>query len=246
MRFAFRDRWLAAAASCACVIATPAIAQEAPAPAETELPSPLPDRTMVLAPDASPPGAETCQIHVWSTGKIKSYVTGFAEAMGGGVLGPALDGNRANPETVEGMLRRTLEGRRQAGLLARLDLATLFAMPGVVIVPNAQPTETSQWKSAKGRMTGATGACYGEIIVRDMYFLKTALFPPTLRVNFTFRDFRGGGAAPILVQGRGGVKLNFYPTVSTTDISVITRGFEDAYVGAFEEFVTEQKTKGLK
>lgn len=173
-------------------------------------------------------------------------MTGFSEAMGGGLLAAALDGKRADGTTVEGMLRETLDGRPQATLLARLDLAKMFDMPDVVIVPNAEPADPRKWKVAKGRLIDTSAPCYAEIIVRDMYFLKTALFPPSVRVNFTFRDFRGGRMAPLRIEGRGGIKLNFYPTVSTSDSTVVTRGFEDAYVGAFEEFVTEQKRKGLK
>lgn len=208
-------------------------------PLEPALKTAIADTESVLPADA-------CQIHVWSTSKIKSYVTGFSEAMAGGILGAALDGNRANQKTVEGMLREALEGRPQATLLARLDLSTLLGMPSATLFSQRQTTAEAQWKAAKGRLSSSFAPCYSEIIVRDMYFLKSALFPPTIRVNFTVRDFRGGRTTPLLTQGRGGVALKFYPTVSTTDTSVMTRGFEDAYVASFEEFLTEQKKKGMK
>ena len=228
----------------AIVAALVAIALPSPSAAQDvsqaqALPSVAADVTPVR--DAAQVAPEACQLHVWSTAKMKSYVTGWGEAMGGGLLAAALDGKRADAKTVEQMLRQALEGRPQAALLARLDLARMLKMPGAVIVPNPEATDPRKWKAAKGRLIGGTAPCYVEIIVRDMYFLKTALFPPGVRVNFTLRDFRGGRTTPLVTSGRGGIKLPVYPGVTTIDEAVITRTFEDAYVGAFEEFLVEQK-----
>lgn len=219
-----------------------AIAQDTPPASVAPLPVPA-EKTPVMALADVP--ADACQIHVWSTPKIKSYVSGFAEAMGG-ALGAVLDGKRADEVTVEEMLRRVLEGRPQATLLSQLDLATMLNLPNAVIVPNAEPTDPLKWKSAKGRLIEGTAPCYVELIVRDMYFNKSALFPPSVRVNFTMRDFRGGRAKPLISEGRGGIKLPVYPGVSTIDEAVITRTFQDAYVGAFVEFATEQQLLASK
>ncbi len=192
-----------------------------------------------VAPAAADEAA-ACEIHVWGTDNIDAYITGWSEAMGGGMLGPALDGRRADSEGVKSLLMETFAGPAQGDALRALPLATLLRLPSVRVISEPRMADPRRWKRTRNRLAESTSPCYGDIIIRSMYFLKTALFSPSLRVNFTYRYFGDRQDRPAILEGRGGSEMTLYPLVTTDDVERIKADFIRAYQADFEEFVREQ------
>jgi hypothetical protein len=117
-------------------------------------------------------------------------------------------------------------------------------MPGVIVIPEPALANPTGWKANRLRLSGSKSSCYAELVVRDLYFLKTALFKPEMRVNFTYRYFGARTEGPAVTEGRGGNNMTVYPLVSTSDLDKIKADFVSTYVDNFHEFVIEQTTKG--
>lgn len=198
--------------------------------------------TPIVLEDAVPADA-TCQIHVWATGKPKSYLGSYSAAFGGGALGSLLDAQLPDNKAMTILVQEVFTPRRQAELLARQDLAKRLKMPDAIIVLHKQSTEESGWKAAKSaRLTSETGGCYAEIQVRHSYFVKASFFPPEVRSNYTLRDFRSGKL--VETQGRGSTQLTIDTTPGQEPRATFVQALEDGFAAAFNEFLTEKGFAG--
>jgi hypothetical protein len=203
---------------------------------------------LLLAVGASPASAQAgpsaepapCEIHIWGTDNMKAHITGWSEALGGGFIGPALDGRRADSKGVKALLEETFAGSAQADALGDLPLASLLRMPSVRVIAEPRQTGAERKKRGQRRLADSNAPCYADIVVRNMYFNKTALFPPSLRANFTYRYFGARMDQPSVLAGRGGTKMKLYPLVTTQDVDSIKADFVRAFQKDFEEFLREQ------
>jgi hypothetical protein len=199
---------------------------------------------LTIATPALAQAAAPCELHVWSTDKIKAYVSGWSVALGGGALGGLLDGKLPADKAIQVILTKAMERPFQAEALKQLDLPRMLALPAVEVIAEQPLAAPTAWKKTSGRLTASGSTCYAELIVRDLYFEKSAMFKPNMRVNFTYRFFGGKTHKPDIMEGRGGTDMLTYPLVSTQDVDKIITDFQRTYALDFIEFVNDQHKAG--
>ena len=179
-------------------------------------------------------GEPHCSLHVWSTTKFQSHIGGWTEALQGGALGPLLDGKRSDNKVVKPLMEEALSPQIQAESLNRLNIGQLFAMQNVTLIPSGVIGRDAKRLKENKRMTNDISACYGELIIKSLFFEKSPIIPARLIIDVTFRDFRNATGVPVNYVGRSQARVNFYRAIADGNMEPVMNGFVDAYLVAFQ------------
>ena len=180
------------------------------------------------------PAASQCSLHVWSTTNLRSHIGGWTEALQGGALGTLLDGKRTNNKVAKPLMEEALGPQIQAESLNRLNIGQLFAMPNAALVYAGVIDRGTKWQGENKRIASNASPCYGEIIIKSIYFERSPIIPPRLILDVVYRDFRNATNVPVIYVGRSQARVNSYSAIVDGNREAAMSGLVDAYLVAFQ------------
>lgn len=225
------------------VISSSVVAQNAAAPAGATGNS-TPTTNQTARPAAGDAGlvptvaADGCELHVWPAERMGSMTTGL---LGGGLLDAALHaGTDANNKT---LLASALDSPSQLDALQSLDLRTLLNLtPGTMIVRHEAPLERKTMNKVKTRRSDSAAACYGELIVADVFYQKAAIYGRSLRTLFMYRKFDTGQRIVKEYKAWGGNGLKLFPPKEGEDALLALDELVGVYQKNFDEYARNART----
>jgi len=217
-----------------CALATPAFAQEAPAPA--------------AAPAAVPAPAAQCELHVWPAQKFQATTTGWG--MGFGMIGAALDsaGHAKGDKARRSEMASALDSDGQIRALQQMDLVKVLDLPPSRIVMHAEALDPKTVNKVLSRRAESSAPCYNELIVTSVAYQKAAMWGRSLRTSFMLREFGSNSAAPLIKKTVGGNGLKIFPVKDGEDTSAadaeLVSVFQKNFVEAAANFARQKGANG--
>lgn len=188
-----------------------------------------PTQTAGLLPTVQ---ADGCELHVWPAERMASMTTGL---LGGGLLDAAIHANRDSSN--QALMASALDSPSQLDALQALDLRTMLSLsPGTTIVRHEAPLERKTMNKVKTRRSDSSAACYGELIVADVFYQKTAIYGRSLRTLFLYRKFDGGQHIVKEYKAWGGNGLKLFPPKEGDDAVAALDELVGVYKKNFEEY----------
>ena len=169
-------------------------------------------------PGVTPPSSG-CELHVYPTRYFRGSQRGALSGLGmlGGVIDA--DNNRDSVDFITDMMAKFLTPAAQMAQLRKANLLQALNLPADTRVtveaplPNHEDIKvdpaakarhdamTAREKAGR-RLTEATAACYGELVVRNVFYQKATFYGTRIFAFFTYRHFRDGASAPRVSSGQ--------------------------------------------
>ncbi|TCM38036.1 hypothetical protein ACLIMP_13710 [Novosphingobium aerophilum] len=217
----------------ALVFAPAAHAQDAAAPAAATAPVPG------LQPAAA---ADGCELHLWPAERMRSQTTGL---LGGGLLDAALHADRDSSN--QSLMASALDSPSQLDALVAMDLRTLLPLtPGTTIIRHEQPLERKTMNKIKTRRSDSAAACYSELIVADVFYMKAAIYGRSLRTLFMYRRFDAAQKITWEYKAWGGNGLSLFPPKEGEDAVAALGELGTVYQKNFVEYAHNAITAAPK
>ncbi|NML04516.1 hypothetical protein [Sphingomonas sp. G-3-2-10] len=180
-----------------------------------------------------------CELHVWPAERMTSVTTGL---LGGGLLDAAIHGGKDASNKAQ--MASALDSPSQLDALQSLDLNTLLSLkPGTVIIRHEEPLERKTMNKVKTRRSDSTAACYGELIVADVFYQKAAIYGRSLRTLFMYRDFGDDQKIDFEYKAWGGNGLKLFPPKEGEDAIAALDELVSVFKKNFEEYANNARTR---
>lgn len=159
---------------------------------ETAAPTvmPAPAVTVPVGVMASSP-APTCEMHVWPAARVNAVTQGAGSMFGliGGLIDAAANADRNKRD--KAFITSALDPAAQGRALRELDLPRSLSLPPATVIMHDEGIELNS--ETPGRLAQSSAPCYYDVVIRQLFYLKTATTRGKMR---TF----------ILVRGADGTK----------------------------------------
>lgn len=199
-----RKTTLAACSAAAALWASAGNAQEAAAPGATaaaEQPvaaeavsttsvAPVAAATPNAAPAAAAvPTAPTCELHIWPAARVAAVTQGAGSMFGlvGALIDAASNANRNKRD--KAFITAALDPAAQARALRELNLPTLMSLPAASIITHDEGIDLKS--DMTGRLSQSSAPCYYDVVVRQLFYLKTATTKGKMRTFIAVRGANG-------------------------------------------------------
>ena len=189
-----KAKYLIAAAVGVVVSANASRAQELVAPVPSVAPAvvPVPGvAAAVVAPvaamSASP--APTCEMHIWPAARVNAVTQGAGSMFGliGGLIDAAANANRNKRD--KAFITAALDPAAQARALRELDLPSALALPPSTIISHDEGIDLTS--EMTGRLTQSAVSCYYDVVIRQLFYLKSATTKGKMRTFIAVRGANG-------------------------------------------------------
>lgn len=151
----------------------------------------------------------SCELHFWGSNKAQtSNYSGVGGALGAALAGPS-------PQSKEG-LSADLPNEAQAEALRHIDLASIFKVPAVQIIPETQPLVVKPGKIGP-RLTSSTAPCYAELIVDFIGYSSHITAGRKFGARFWLRRYPTLDGPAKVENGGVDVKVRLYPAKNEAD-----------------------------
>jgi len=134
-----------------------------------------------------------CELHVWPAAGLNSVYLGWLH---GGINNGATTGREGYPQVPTDPMSTA----SQVSLLEETQPQILLGLPNYRLVIHSEPLSSRAIRTSTARLSDSTSACYGELIVDDVFFQQDVFSGSNLKISFRFRDF-GAASTPQRVFG---------------------------------------------
>jgi hypothetical protein len=197
-----------------------------------------------LAAQAPAAPAAQCELHAWPAQRLSATTTGWL--IGFGVMGQAADTamHEDQNRSDKSRLTETLDSRRQAEVLGRLDLVSLLKRPPSRVIVHPEPLDAKTLERIHSRRAESASPCYAELIVAEVFYEKQAMYGRSLKAKFFFRDFGAAKSLREPYRGLAGEKLKIFPPENAGLAEAAAKELEDAFAHDVREFATNAQFLG--
>lgn len=192
------------------------------------------------AQDAAPSATLTapCELHIWPAERMYSQTTGLLGGLAGAIMSSGTDANNRS------LLASALDSPSQLAALQSLNLHTLINLaPGTVIVPHETPLVRNTINDVETRRSDSTAACYSELIVADVFYMKAAFYGRSLRTLFMVRQFGNDQTIDLEYKAWGGNPLQLFPPEEGQDAIAALDELVTVFKGNFEEYANNARRR---
>ncbi|KPH59582.1 MULTISPECIES: hypothetical protein [unclassified Novosphingobium] len=173
---------------------------------------------------------------------MRSQTTGL---LGGGLLDAALHADRDSSN--QSLMASALDSPSQLDALVAMDLRTLLPLtPGTTIIRHEQPLERKTMNKIKTRRSDSAAACYSELIVADVFYMKAAIYGRSLRTLFMYRRFDAAQKITWEYKAWGGNGLSLFPPKEGEDAVAALGELGTVYQKNFVEYAHNAITAAPK
>lgn len=188
------------------------------------------------APAAAAP---VCEMHVWPAARVSAVTQGAGSMFGliGGLIDAAAhaDQNKRDKAFITG----ALDSAAQARALRDMNLPSTLNLPAATVITHDEGIELTSDKT--GRLAQSSAPCYYDVVVRQLFYLKSATTKGKMR---TFISVRGANGASQVIDYKDSAN-------HALDVTLPKEG-EDAgpasiaLIDAFKADVTEFSAKFVR
>lgn len=185
---------------------------------------------------AENPEGPACELHVWPAERFQATTMGLLAGFGG--LGGLADAaaHASNDQSNKAQIATALDSQGQTEALASLDLTTALKLQPSRIVLHDKPLDRKTVNKIMERRAESTSPCYAELIVADVFYLKTAIYGRTLKALFILRRFGTKPTSPAIYKGWGGNGLKLFPPKDGEDFQAAANELTNVFKADFMEF----------
>lgn len=143
-----------------------------------------------LAGPANPQGQTVpCELHIWPSG---SFRLGIGSSHPWSASEDIRIHTRSEMSTIAPPGALTPDA--QLATLGAMEPATLFGMPGALVVMHPEPLARAEAASRTTRHSASQSSCYAELILNDLFLEKAPYVGRGVRMTATFLRFEGPGS----------------------------------------------------
>jgi hypothetical protein len=188
--------------------------------------------------------APTCEMHIWPAARVAATTQGAGSWFG--LIGAAIDAasHADQNKRDKAFITSALDPAAQARALKELDLPRTLNLPPAKVITHDQGIELTG--EVTGRLARSSAPCYYDVVVRQLFYLKTATTKGKMR---TFIAVRGsdGNKRVIDYKDSANHALDVTLPKEGEDATPASRALIDAFkadVGEFsEKFVRKTAMK---
>lgn len=209
-----------------CVLSGSATAQEAAA-------------TPAVA-NATPAGLAApvgdCEIHVFPAERFKAQTMSWLGSFG--MLGAIADASAhaKGDQARKAAIASALDSPGQSEALGSFDLSSMLRLKPSKVVLHNEPLNRKTINKISTRRSDSTSACYSELMVADLLYMKSPIYGRSLRGLFMVRNFGAAKDKPVIYKGWGGNGLKKFPAKEGEDVQAANEELVSVFKADFEEF----------
>lgn len=158
-------------------------------PSLAQLPVPAPAPAAALPFQAQALGGSACEIHLWPAARVSATTSGAGAMFGliGGLIDAASNANRNKRD--KAFITGALDAAAQARALRELNLPSLLNLPAGNVIAHEEGIELTG--ATTGRLARSASPCYYDVVVRQLFYLKTAMTKGKMRTFILVRGANG-------------------------------------------------------
>lgn len=202
--------------------------------------TPTASTTTTVAPTSA--GAN-CEVHVWPAARVTAVTQGAGAMFGliGGLIDAASNANRNKRD--KAFITAALDPAAQARALRELDVPTLLALPPAIVITHDEGIELKS--DMTGRLAQSAAPCYYDVVIRQLFYLKTATTKGKMR---TFIAVRGANGQSRVIDYKDSANhaLDVKLPGDGEDATVANRALIDAFKADLTEFGSKFVRKTAK
>lgn len=209
-----------------CVLATSAVAQDTATASATAVATPA---------NATTPIGD-CELHVFPAERFKAQTSGFMSSFG--LIGALADasGHAKGDQARKAAMASALDSPGQSNALGTFDLSSMLGIKPSKIVLHADPLDRKTINKISKRRSDSTSACYSELMVADLLYMKSPIYGRSLRGLFMVRNFGAARDKPAIYKGWGGNGLKKFPAKEGEDVQAANDELVSVFKADFAEF----------
>jgi hypothetical protein len=134
-------------------------------------------------------GAPSCEIHVWPASRVGAMTTGAGQMFGliGGLIDAAAHADQNKRDKV--FITGALDAPAQARALKEMNLSTTLNLPVARVITHDEGIELTS--ETTGRLAQSSAPCYYDVVIRQLFYLKTATTKGKMRTFIMVRGANG-------------------------------------------------------
>jgi len=147
--------------------------------------SPAPIHGAALADPAAP----VCEMHIWPAARVGAVTQGAGAAFG--LIGAMIDAasHADQNKRDKAFITSALDSAAQARALREMDLPTTLHLPAAKVITHDEGVELTSENT--GRLAQSAAPCYYDVIVRQLFYMKTATTKGKMRTFISVRGANG-------------------------------------------------------
>jgi hypothetical protein len=181
------------------------------------------------ATDQEPIVAQTCELHVWPSDKLKSVYFGW-------VHGGTVDGAQKGRSGYPALPSDPIPTNRQAQLLEAAEPQKLLGRADDRLIVHADALDSRTIRTTPGRLGDSKATCYGELVVDDIVFRQDVVAGTVLMTLFRYRRFGADPVAEYRFANWAKSTVTLLPLRPGADVTAAITELEGAYVGDLKNF----------
>ena len=136
----------------------------------------------------STPGA-TCELHVWPAARVVAITSGAGSYFGliGGLLDAAAHADQNKRD--KAFIIAALDPAAQARALRQMNLPSSLNLPRATVITHDEGIELTSAKT--GRLAPSTSPCYYDVVIRQLFYVKSATTKGKMRTFILVRGANG-------------------------------------------------------
>jgi hypothetical protein len=148
-----------------------------------------PAATMAAAPAATPAPEPACEMHIWPAARVGAVTQGAGSMFG--LLGALADaaGHADQNKRDKAFITSVLDPAAQARALKEMDLPTTLNLPPAKVITHDEGIEVTS--ETTGRLAQSSAPCYYDVVVRQLFYFKSATTKGKMRTFILVRGANG-------------------------------------------------------
>ena len=205
----------------------------APATATTDSAASAPATPSVAPPQPLAAAAPGCELHVWPAARVGAVTQGAGSMFG--LLGAIVDAaaHADQNKRDKAFITSALDAPAQARALKEMDLPRILNLPPANVITHDEGIELTS--ETTGRLAQSSAPCYYDVVVRQLFYFKSATTKGKMR---TFIMVRGadGNSRVINYKDSANHALDVKLPNEGEDATPASRALIDAFKADVNEF----------
>lgn len=170
----------------------------------------------------------TCEVHAWPGAYYETASMGWADSLGGGVLGAALDtaGHLDRRITTAAVFQENFDGAHQASILKIFDYSA-FLHRHVEVSIETSTFDAKKITKIATRVMPSNAPCYIEIYVLKNRYRYAPLPGKWFQTTFLIKDFRASKAH--ITQDTNTTKIQIFPALDPTQTDAAKQELQQGF-----------------
>jgi hypothetical protein len=145
--------------------------------------------TTAPAPTLAAAAPAACELHIWPAARVGAITQGAGSMFGliGAIADAAAHADQNKRD--KAFITSVLDPAAQARALKEMDLPTTLNLPASTVITHDEGIELTS--ETTGRLAQSSAPCYYDVVVRQLFYLKTATTKGKMRTFIMVRGANG-------------------------------------------------------